>query len=210
MKSSRPPTMPASPWCLPVRGISGTEVSSPGRRSSAATGYPSLLLQEKLDCPVKFTAGPATSGRTRLPGNDETDLNRAGDPLFELLLRRGADLAGGKFTVLEQHQCRDRHNAELGRSAWIFIDVELDDFYLAVERFGNFFQRRRDHAAGPAPFRPEIHHHGFGRFKDVLFERCVRHFFDHGKTSLSSRKMAGRRKYERRLPASRPFHRSVN
>src|SRR6185312_15661823 len=35
--------------------------------------------------------------------------DRGGDPLLELLLRRGADLARGELAVLEDHQRRDRH-----------------------------------------------------------------------------------------------------
>jgi len=30
-----------------------------------------IVLHFRMDCRVKFTAGPATSGRTRLPGNDD-------------------------------------------------------------------------------------------------------------------------------------------
>ena len=107
--------------------------------------------------------------------------HRAGDPLLELLLRRGADLAGGELAVLEQHQGRDRHDAEFGRRARVLIDIELDDLDLAVERLGNLFQRRRDHAAGAAPLRPEIHDHGLARLEHVLLEGRVGCFIDHEK-----------------------------
>ena len=41
--------------------------------------------------------------------------HRGVDPLLELLLRRGADLARGHLAVLEDHQRRDRHDAVLRR-----------------------------------------------------------------------------------------------
>ncbi len=40
--------------------------------------------------------------------------HRAADPLLQLLLRRGADLARGDLAVLEHHQRRDRHDAVFG------------------------------------------------------------------------------------------------
>jgi betaine-aldehyde dehydrogenase len=108
-----------------------------------------------------------------------TGSHRGGDPLLQLLLRRGADLPGGELAVLEQHQGRDRHDAELRRGAGILVDVELDDLDLAIERFGNLFQRRRDHPARAAPFRPKIDHHGLTGLEHVLIEGRVGCFVDH-------------------------------
>ena len=116
-----------------------------------------------------------------------TKSHRAGDPLLELLLRRGADLARRELAVLEQHQGRDRHDAEFRRRARVLIDIELDDLDLAVERLGNLFQRRRDHAAGAAPLRPEIHDHGLARLEHVLLERRVGCFIDHEKPRFFQR-----------------------
>src|SRR6516225_2468838 len=64
---------------------------------------------------------------TRWPGMTAIESHRSSDPLLELRLRRGADLARLELAVLEQHQGRDRHDAELGRRAGILVDVELDD-----------------------------------------------------------------------------------
>jgi phosphoribosylaminoimidazolecarboxamide formyltransferase / IMP cyclohydrolase len=150
----------------------------------------------RSSCPALCRA--STSWRTRpkdadgrvKPGHDDVITmrdrasHRAGDPLFELRLRRGADLAGGELAVLEQHQGRDRHDAELGGGVGVLVDIELDDLDLAVERLGNLFQRRRDHFARAAPFRPEIDHHRSGRLDDILIERGVGCFVDHGSTSL--------------------------
>ena len=110
---------------------------------------------------------------------------RAADPLMQLLLRRRADLARGDLAVLEQQQRRDRHDAVFGGGVRVLVDIELDDLDLVAELAGDLFQRRRDHAAGAAPFRPEIHHDRFGRFQNIRFEACVRRFADgHGKFLL--------------------------
>src|SRR5580658_295568 len=61
----------------------------------------------------------------RAPQGDGTGSHRAGDPLLELLLRRGADLARGELAVLEQHQGRDRHDAVFGGRARILVNIEL-------------------------------------------------------------------------------------
>src|SRR3979490_1056378 len=71
-----------------------------------------------------------------------------GDPLLQLLLGRGADLARGKLAVLEQHQGRNRHDAVFLRGLRALVDVELHDLDLGAERPGDLFQRRPDHAAG--------------------------------------------------------------
>src|SRR5665213_2179229 len=100
---------------------------------------------------------------------------------MQLLLRRGADLARGDLAVLEQHQSRDRHDAVFGRGVRVLVDVQLDDLDLVAELAGDLFQSRRDHAARPAPFRPEVHDDRLGGFQDVRFETCVRRFADgHG------------------------------
>src|SRR5262249_31892337 len=80
------------------------------------------------------------------------------EPLLELLLGCGADLARCELAVLEQHQRRDRHDAVFLRRRRALVDVELDDLDLAVERAGDLLERGRDHAAGAAPLGPEIDH----------------------------------------------------
>jgi len=89
-------------------------------------------------------------------------LDGAADPLMQFLLRCGSDLARGNLAVLEQHQRWDRHDAVFGGRVRILVDVELDDLDLVTELTRDLFKRRRDHSAGAAPFRPEIHDHRFG------------------------------------------------
>src|SRR5216683_1587588 len=96
--------------------------------------------------------------------------HRRGDPLLQLLLGRGADLARGELALLEQHQGRDRHDAVFLRGRRVLVDVELDDLDLAVERACDLLERRRDHLARPAPFGPEIHHDRLARLEDLSLE----------------------------------------
>src|ERR1700757_2272054 len=63
------------------------------------------------------------------PGSD-----RSGNPLMQLLLRRGADLARGHLAALEDHQGGDRHHAVLRRGLRALVDVELDDLDLVAHR----------------------------------------------------------------------------
>src|SRR5262245_30306951 len=94
----------------------------------------------------------------------------AGDPLLELLLGRGADLARGELAALEHHQRRDRHDAVLLCGLRALVDVELDDLDLAAERAGDLLERRGDHAARPAPLGPEIDHDRLGRLEHLSLE----------------------------------------
>src|SRR5690349_2188579 len=58
------------------------------------------------------------------------------------------------IAVLEEHQRRNPADAVFGRRGLILIDIELGDLQLAVVLLGHFVEDRRDHLAGPAPFRP--------------------------------------------------------
>src|SRR5258708_10707439 len=95
------------------------------------------------------------------PGDDNVTSRNpgshgAGDPLLELLLGGGADLARRHLAVLEQHQGRDRHDAVFGRGLRVLVHIELDDLDLAVERtVGDLLERRRDPPARAAPFGPK-------------------------------------------------------
>ena len=55
-----------------------------------------------------------------------------------------------------------RANAISARDAGILIDIEFGDRDLALQLFGDFFERRADHLAGTAPFGPEIDDDGTG------------------------------------------------
>src|ERR1700760_4094348 len=79
-------------------------------------------------------------------------LNRRVYPFHQLALRRGADLLRGEFAVLEQHQRRDRTNAELAGNGGIFVDVQLGDLDLPLHLGRNLLERGCNHPARSAPF----------------------------------------------------------
>src|SRR5665213_4135354 len=108
--------------------------------------------------------------------------NGRGDPLLELLLRRCADLARGHLAVLEDHQGRDRHDAVFRRYARVLVDIELHDLDLVAHGARDLLERRRDHAARPAPFGPEINHHRARRLQHLGLEGRIRQLaYGHGK-----------------------------
>src|ERR1700681_1889809 len=100
--------------------------------------------------------------------------DRGSDPLLQLLLWRRADLARGHLAALEDHQRRDRHHAVFRGRLRALVDVELHDLDLVAHRAGNLVKRGRDHAAGAAPFGPEIDHYRAGRLEHFGFEIGVR------------------------------------
>src|SRR5262245_10213248 len=140
--------------------------------------------------------------------------HRRGDPLLELLLRRGADLARGQLAALEDHQRRDRLNAVLGGGVRVLVDVELDDLHLAIERSRDLLEGGGDHPAGAAPFGPEVHHDRAGRLQHLGFESGVRNLADgHGTylffASGGEAPRLGGRSYGRARTASRRLHGEV-
>src|SRR5438067_7422186 len=136
---------------------------------------------------------------------------RGGDPLFELLLRPGADLARGFLAVLEHHQGRDRHDSIFRCGSRVLVHVELDDLDLAAKRAGDLLERRCDHLAWAAPFGPEIDHHRACGLEHLGLEICVRNLVNgHGTPRCYSLKTAtrrsGRRTYEWLPGPSRRLH----
>src|SRR5882724_12992652 len=77
------------------------------------------------------TAGrsPAVWTQSSLAGNGS---DRSGDPLLQLRLRRGADLARGHLAALKDHQGRDRHHAIFRRCFRALVDVQLHDLDLVA------------------------------------------------------------------------------
>src|ERR1700730_2413832 len=100
--------------------------------------------------------------------------DRSRNPLLQLLLRRGADLARRHFAALEDHQGRDRHHAVFRSRLRALIDVQLHDLDLVAHGAGNLVERRRDHAARAAPFGPEIDHDRADRLEHFGVEIGVR------------------------------------
>ena len=83
---------------------------------------------------------------------------------FYLLLGNEADRFSGLFSVAEDNERRDAHDAKAGCQLRLFVDVHLADFYVAVIS-GHLIDDRREHAAWAAPVCPEVDQHGLMRMQ---------------------------------------------
>ncbi len=95
--------------------------------------------------------------------------------LDDLLFRDGANELIGNLTALENQQCGNAADAELGGDVHIFIDVELYNFDFAGMFARDLFDGGREHVAWAAPIRPKIDHYGLGLagFNDVGLEAGI-------------------------------------
>src|ERR1700677_3830069 len=151
------------------------------------------VVTASLNSPPRWRPGGFASAETQTAGyspavrtnHQNRRSDRSGDPLLQLLLRRGADLARGHLAALEDHQGRDRHHAVFRGRLRALVDVQLHDLDLVAHRAGNLVECGRDHAAGAAPFGPEIDHDRTGRLEHFGFEIGVRNLANgHRNTSF--------------------------
>src|ERR1700752_3579066 len=89
----------------------------------------SVCAEIMLKPRVCFSAKTRTAGASPAVSSflERRQSDGSGDPLLQLRLRRGADLAGSHLAALEDHQGRDRHHAILRRGLRALVDVELHD-----------------------------------------------------------------------------------
>ena len=120
--------------------------------------------------------GGGSHSRLAAASNGAWRSDRRVDPARQFALRTGAGLGRHLLAAFEDHQRRDRPDAVLAGDGRVLIDIELGDFHFAVHFARDFFQRRGDHSAGAAPFRPEIDDDGLARFDDVGFETRIGDF----------------------------------
>src|SRR5262249_11555920 len=132
------------------------------------------------------------------------------------LLSRGlCAVGGGHLAVLGPHQRRNREDAVFRRRFRVLVDIELDDLVLAAHRHRDLLERRRDHAAGTAPFSPEIDHHRLAGLQDLSLGRRVGNLANAHETPLLLLKALRRptggvcQTYGRPPGASRHAHRRV-
>jgi len=64
-----------------------------------------------------------------------------------------------RLAALEQQHRRDSAHSVARRNVRVLVDVQLGHRDLVAEVVRDFLERRRDHPARTAPFRPEIHQH---------------------------------------------------
>src|SRR5690554_7735206 len=106
---------------------------------------------------LRWVAGP--EGPARLSGNGRLwflYLQRFVEKCGQLRFGHGAHLGGRRFTVLEEHQCRDAANAEFGSGIGIVVDIELGDCNTTLISLGDFVEYGSDHFARTAPLRPVV------------------------------------------------------
>jgi len=93
---------------------------------------------------------------------------------LDVLLRvTGAGQAVDQLAALEHEQRRDAADAVAAGHGRVLVDVQLADDGLARELRRHLIDRRRDHAARPAPFGPEVDQDGGVRLEHGLIEIAV-------------------------------------
>src|ERR1700676_1369752 len=163
------------------------------RHTRASPAYPSIFATSLFRRRWMAGSSPAMTRESQVARMNPIDENKTAgcspavrtnqcpkrsagsrNPLLQLCLRRGANLARGHFAAFEDHQSRDRHHAVFGSRLRAFIDVQLHDLDLVAHGAGNLVKRGRDHAAGAAPFGPEIDHDRADRLEHFGVEIGVR------------------------------------
>src|SRR5476651_1833702 len=171
---------------------------APGRPTSASIACPQTISARRWRtcwppsprrCAFS-SVDRSTSPARCLPATAEALRDRCIDPAHQLLLGLGADLGGGDLAVLEQQQGGDRADAVARRRHRVLVDIDLHHLELAAHVLGDLLERGADHAAGAAPFGPEVDEDGRIGFQDFLLEGSVGRFDGHGTLPKTDR--AGR------------------
>ena len=100
-------------------------------------------------------------GLRLLSGKDV--LGESFDPLDQGVLGLHTDDAIHLFAVLEEHEHGDGAHTELGGEIGAVVDIDLADFDGVALLGSELLQDGGQHAAGTAPFSPEIDDDGRGR-----------------------------------------------
>src|SRR6185436_9324435 len=90
-------------------------------------------------------------------------------------LGAGADAAAHFLAALEEHERRDREDAERGGRVLGLVDVALHDLDLALHLAGDLVDDRGEDLAGSAPGRMEIHEDGKRRLGHLRVPGLIRH-----------------------------------
>ena len=77
------------------------------------------------------------------------------------------------LAILEDHYSRDAANTVLSSDARALVSVKLKALQLAGVLLSNLIDQRRNHAAGPAPWGPEIDKDGNIAFENEALECSV-------------------------------------
>src|SRR5690606_8734636 len=159
--STTPRTARATRCCSPRRASRRAPGASrrAGSRARRAAEARRRRRATKRRGPL-LTAGPAAHRPVRAsPGGSGAHRHVLGEPRLVRRLRLGADHDLDGLRVLEQDHRRDAHHTELLVDGHVVVDVELADLDLALVLLGQLLDDGADHAARPAPGRPEVDEH---------------------------------------------------
>ena len=95
------------------------------------------------------------------------------DSVQEAILRRVADDALDLLAVLEEDQGRNALDAELPLRLRVVVDVELGDLEATRILLCDLLEHGGDHAAGAAPFGPEVDQDRLVGLDDLALEGGV-------------------------------------
>ena len=91
--------------------------------------------------------------------------------LFEkLALALGANHAFHRLAVLKHDERGDAHDLKATGDFGVVVHVQFGNLDLAGLLDSNLVEDRGNRLARPAPLRPEVDEHGFGRSSDLLIE----------------------------------------
>ena len=78
------------------------------------------------------------------------------------------------LTIFEYRQCWNTSNLELCSGCLLLIGIQLCETNGRLQLAGGLLERRGHHLAGPAPWRPEVHHDRNIAATDVCLKAGVR------------------------------------
>ena len=100
-------------------------------------------------------------------------LRTCSSQLCSWVLGAAPTLVAAGLPSVEQDHRRDALNAVFGRRVGIVVDVELHDGDPLGHLRADLLERRGDHPARAAPFRPEIDEDGLVGAENLLLEAVV-------------------------------------
>lgn len=97
------------------------------------------------------------------------------------VFRNSADALVHQLTIFQEDDGGDVANAVFHANLAVVVHIDLSDDGFAVILFRQFFDNGTDHAAGTAPFGPEINDHRLIAVQGQLFKVLAGEFYSHDK-----------------------------
>ena len=87
---------------------------------------------------------------------------------FEIAFAFGTAKLVDDLAAFKEEERGQGVDAVLGGQILLFVGIHFADFDFTIIFGGELIQERRDHFAGAAPFRPEVHHDRLGRLQNFF------------------------------------------